>query len=121
MIDIVNKYQIIICRNVLNFLVKNEALKILNDLRASVQKEVYIIFEVYTKNAPSFISDNKFNSYFAEQELLNLFSGYKLIYYLENIISDPGHPGFSNPHKHGVARIIIQKPLNELVGQGVDN
>jgi len=104
-----NKYQVIICRNVLNFLDKDKALKILNSLQDNTQKGSYIIIEVFTKNDPSFISDNKFASYFEEQELLNIFSSYRIIYYLENIILDPGHPGFLNPHKHGVARIIAQK------------
>jgi len=104
-----NKYQVIICRNVLNFLDKDKSLKILNNLQNNIQKDSYIIIEVFTKNDPSFLSDNKFVSYFEEQELLNIFSNYKIFYYLENTILDPGHPGFPNPHKHGVARIIAQK------------
>ena len=104
-----NKYQVIICRNVLNFLDKDKALKILNSIQNSILKGSYLIIEVFTKNDPSFLSDNKFDCYFEEQELLNIFSGYKIIYYLENIILDPGHPGFLSPHKHGVARIIAQK------------
>lgn len=104
-----NKYQVIICRNVLNFLDKDKALKILNNLQDNIQKGSYIIIEVFTKNDPSFLSDNKFISYFEEQELLKVFSGYKILYYLENTILDREHPGFSEPHKHGVARIIAQK------------
>ncbi|MFA5000431.1 MAG: methyltransferase domain-containing protein [Patescibacteria group bacterium] len=104
-----NKYQVIICRNVLNFLDKNKALRILKSLQDNIQKGSYIIIEVFTKDDPSFLSDNKFTSYFEEQELLNIFSGYKIFYYLENTILDPGHPGFPNPHKHGVVRIIAQK------------
>ena len=104
-----DKYQIIICRNVLNFLDKDKALKILNVLLDNIQKGSYLIIEVFTKNDPSFLSDNKFDCYFEEQELLNIFSGYKIIHYLENIILDSGHPGFLSPHKHGVARIIAQK------------
>ena len=104
-----NKYQVIICRNVLNFLDKDKAREILNDLQDNIRKGSYIIIEVFTKDDSSFLSDNKFASYFEEQELLNIFSGYKIFYYLENTILDPGHPGFPNPHKHGVARIIAQK------------
>lgn len=104
-----DKYQVIICRNVLNFFNKEETLEILNDLQNNIQKDGYIIIEAFTKNDPSFTSKNKFNSYFNEQELLNFFVGYKILYYLENIILDPGHPGFPNPHKHGVVRIIAQK------------
>ncbi len=104
-----DKYQVIACRNVLNFLGKDETLKILNSLQDNIQKGGYIIIEAFTKDDPSFTSGNKFSGYFDEQELLHLFSGYKVLYYLENIILDPGHPGFPNPHKHEVARIIVQK------------
>jgi tellurite methyltransferase len=104
-----NKYQVIICRNVLNFLDKDKALRILKSLQDNIQNGSYIIVELFTKNDPSFFSNNKFISYFEEQELLNIFFGYKIFYYLENIILDSGHPGFSDSHKHGVARIIVQK------------
>lgn len=103
------KYQIIICRNVLNFLNKNKVLELIENLKNKMKDDSYVIIELFTKNDPSFISDKKFSSYFEEQELLNIFSGYKIIYYLENIILDHGHPGFVVPHKHGVARIISQK------------
>ncbi len=104
-----NKYQVIICRNVLNFLSKDRTKEIINNLQDKIQSGGYIIVEVFTKNDPSFLSSNKFISYFEEQELLNIFSKYKIIYYLENTILDQGHPGFLSPHKHGVARIIAQK------------
>lgn len=104
-----DKYQVIICRNVLNCLEKDKALEVIKNLQDNIKKGGYIIIEIFTKNDPSFISDNKFNSYFNEQELLSFFASYKIIYYLENIILDPGHPGFVVPHKHGVARIIAQK------------
>lgn len=104
-----NKYQAIICRNVLNFLDKNQAIKIIQNIKENIKSGGYIIIETFTKNDPSFVSDNKFVSYFEEQELLKIFSGFKIFYYLENTILDPGHPGFITPHRHGVARIIAQK------------
>lgn len=108
-IPLKDEYQVIICRNILNFLDKNKALEIIKNLQENIKKGSYIIIEVFTKNDPSFFLDNKFASYFEEQELLNIFSDYKIFYYLENIILDSGHPGFPNPHKHGVARIIAKK------------
>ncbi len=104
-----DKYHVIICRNVLNFLNKDMALELIENIKNKVKVGSCIIIELFTKNDPSFVSDNKFASYFEEQELLNIFSDCKIIYYLENIILDPGHPGFAVPHKHGVARIIAQK------------
>lgn len=103
------KYQVIVCRNVLNFLDKDRALKMVNNLQNNIQKGSYIIIEVFTEDDPSFVSNNKFASYFKEQELLTIFSDYKIRYYLENTILDQGHPGFLEPHRHGVARIIAQK------------
>lgn len=104
-----DRYQVIICRNILNFLGKDEAINTIKNLQNNIQKEGYIIVEVFTKNDPSFLSDNKFTSYFEEQELLSIFSNYKIIYYLENTFLDLGHLGFLNSHKHGAARIIAQK------------
>ncbi len=104
-----DKYDVIICRNVLNFLNKDKALKIVNSIKNNSKIGSYIIIEVFTKNDPSFVSDNKFNCYFEEQELLKIFLEFKVVYYLDNIISDNGHPGFEAPHKHGVLKIIVQK------------
>ncbi len=104
-----DKYDAIICRNVLNFLDKKVALELTNDIKANSKIGSYIIIDVFTKNDPSFLSGNKFDCYFEEQELLKIFSDFKVIYYLENIILDNGHPGFEAPHKHGVSKIIVQK------------
>jgi tellurite methyltransferase len=104
-----DRYDAIICRNVLNFLNKDKALEIINSIKTNSKIGSYIVIDVFTKNDPSFISDNKFTCYFEEQELLKIFSDFKVVYYLENIILDNGHPGFETPHKHGVLKIIVQK------------
>lgn len=85
------------------------ALELLEIIKNKVIVGSYIIIELFTENDPSFISDQKFTSYFKKQELLNIFSDCKIIYYFENIILDPGHPGYVVLHKHGVARVIAQK------------
>ena len=103
-----DKYDAVICRNVLNYLDKDKALEIIKNICDSAKICAYIIIEVFTKNDSSFASNNKFVSYFDEQELLKIFSGYKIYFYLENTILDYGHPGFPAPHKHGVAKIIVQ-------------
>ena len=104
-----DKYDALFCRNVLNFLNKENALKIIHNIKINSKIGSYIVVDVFTKNDPSFLSDNKFNCYFEEQELLKIFSDFKVVYYLENIIFDNGHPGFEAPHKHGVSKIIAQK------------
>lgn len=104
-----NEYDVIICRNVLNFLDKKMALELINNIKNNSKIGAYIVIDVFTKNDPSFLSGNKFDCYFEEQELLEIFSGFKVVYYLENIILDHGHPSFEMPHKHGVSKIIAQK------------
>lgn len=104
-----DKYDVIICRNVLNFLDKEKALEILNNIKSKAKIGSYIVIDVFTKDDPSFTSGNKFTCYFEEQELLKIFSDFKVVYYLENTILDNGHPGFELPHKHGVSKIIVQK------------
>ena len=104
-----DKYDAIICRNVLNFLDKETALKIIHNIKTNSKIGSYLVIDAFTKDDPSFISDNKFTCYFEEQELLKIFSDFKIVYYLENIILDNGHPGFELPHKHGVSKIIVQK------------
>jgi len=42
-------------------------------------------------------------------ELKNAFCDFDILLYEEEIITDPGHPGAPEPHKHQVARLIAQK------------
>ncbi len=106
-----NKYGVIICHNVLSFLDKKEALNIINKIKNGLKNKGFIIISGFTKNDPSFHSNNKLKNYFEEQELLKIFNDFKILYYLENIILDPGHIGFLSPHKHGITKIIAQKQL----------
>lgn len=108
--EIVNdKYDVIICRNVLNFLDKDIALELICNIKNNSKTGSYIIIDVFTKNDPSFLKGSKFSCYFEEQEMLKIFSNFRVVYYLENIILDNGHPGFELPHEHGVSKIIVQK------------
>jgi tellurite methyltransferase len=104
-----NFYQVIICRNVLNFLKREVAENFLQFLKDSLPIGGFAIVEVFNEADPSFLSEKPFAFYFKEQELLTLFKDYKIIYYLENIIFDPGHPDFRAPHRHGVSRIVAVK------------
>jgi SAM-dependent methyltransferase len=104
-----SSYDVVICRNVLNFIDKKDANKKIEEIITNISKGSYVIIEVFTNNDPSFLGENRFACYFEEQELLKIFSSFKILYYLENMILDQGHPGFPAPHRHGVARIIAQK------------
>ena len=68
-----DKYDVIICRNVLNFLDKDKVSGLIKNIKDNIKIGSYIIIEVFTKNDPSFKLDNKFVCYFEEQELLKVF------------------------------------------------
>lgn len=104
-----DSFDVISCQNVLNFLPKEDALKMIDIIKSGTKKDGYILIQVFTVDDPSINSDNKFASYFEIQELLHLFEGFRVYHYLENIILDQGHPGYKIPHKHGIARIIVKK------------
>jgi tellurite methyltransferase len=102
-------FDVISCQNVLNFVSKEEAMKVIESIKGTIKTGGYILIQVFTTEDPSISTENKFSSYFEPQELLHMFDGFRLYYYLENTILDQGHPGFESPHKHGVARIIVKK------------
>jgi len=104
-----NKFEVIICKDVLNFISRTEALKIIDDIKSKIKNGGYILIEVFTIEDPSFKKESKFLFYFELQELLKLFSDFKIYYYFENMILDPGHLGFVTAHQHGVARLIARK------------
>jgi cyclopropane fatty-acyl-phospholipid synthase-like methyltransferase len=103
-------YQVVIAKNILNFLDKPTALKLLRKIKKNLPSEAYVIITVFTKKDPSYGSDYEFASYFEDQELAKLFKDFTIKHYFEGIIDDSGHPGFLSPHQHGVARLIAQKP-----------
>ena len=102
-------FDVISCQNVLNFVSKEEAMKVIESIKGTIKTGGYILIQVFTTEDPSISTENKFSSYFEPQELLHMFDGFRLYYYLENTILDQGHPGSESPHKHGVARIIVKK------------
>lgn len=109
MVLVWENYQIVIAKNILNFLDKPVALKLLRKIKKNLPSEAYMIISVFTKKDPSYGSDYEFTSYFENQELIQLFKGFTIKHYFEGIIDDAGHPGFLSPHQHGVARLIAQK------------
>ncbi len=106
-----NKYNIINCNNVLQFLSKDKALALIKDIQEKVKADGFIILSSFTTDDPSykFSKEKRLPTYFKPQEILRLFQNFKVIYYLEDIILDKGHIGKPEPHQHGVVKIIAQK------------
>ena len=106
-----DKYDIINCRNILQFLPKDKALNLIKDIQDKIKANGYILLAAFTTDDPSFNNPKNKNikSYFEPQEVLKLFSNFRIIYYLENIILDKGHVGSLEPHRHGIVKIIVQK------------
>lgn len=101
-----DKYSIINVFNASQFLKKEDALKIIKALKENLKINGFIIIEGFTAKDPLFKEGRGF---FKPKELQNLFSDFKIILYKEAIIDDAGHPGFEQPHQHGVVRLIAKK------------
>ncbi len=105
-----NEFGIINLINVLQFLKKENALKIIEETKQNIQLQGYILIAGFTTQDNFFIMPrNKNKCFFATQELKNLFSDFKIIFYEEKNINDPGHPGSPIPHTHSTVRLIAQK------------
>jgi hypothetical protein len=47
--------------------------------------------------------------YFAPEELRQIFSDFKIIFYQEKKFEDKGHPGMPEPHWHATVKMIAYK------------
>lgn len=103
-------YDIIQAFNSLQFISKDKALTVVENMKSGVQKGGYIIISGFTTKDALFKKyENDVRCFFAPNELENLFSNFNIILYEEKIKNDPGHPGFEEQHTHALVRIIAQK------------
>jgi cyclopropane fatty-acyl-phospholipid synthase-like methyltransferase len=68
--------------------------------------------ESHTEIEPNTFYSERFGShvhYFAKDELLGLFSDFKLHYFAQALQLDGGHPGAPEPHYHGIITYMGQK------------
>ena len=103
-----NKYTIINAFNSLQFLLKKDALKLIEKIKKSVKSRGYIIVSGFTVHDPFYKKMNS-SCCFEPQELRKIFSDFNIIFYDEKEILDQGHPGMPDPHKHNVVEMIAQK------------
>ena len=102
-------FDVIICHNVLNFVTKEEALKIINNIKEAIKPTGYVLMQVFTVDDPSFRKEKQLACYFEPQELGNIFSDFEIEEHFAGIIHDEAHQGFEAPHQHGIAKIVAKK------------
>ncbi|MDD5566963.1 MAG: methyltransferase domain-containing protein [Patescibacteria group bacterium] len=103
-----NRYSIIQLFNVLQFVKRKKALEILAIVKRNVQLGGYIIVSGFTIHESSYAKHQDL-CYFGEGELREIFYDFKIFFYRETMINDPGHSGKEYPHKHHVVRMVAQK------------
>ena len=105
-----NKYKIINVFNSLQFLPKENALFLISGIKEDLMDGGYIIIAGFTVDDPLYQKPaNQNKCFFTPNELKNLFSDFKIIFYEEKLIDDAGHIGYLEPHQHFVARLVAEK------------
>ena len=105
-----NRFDIINAFNSLQFLSKNNTLRLLENIKKNIKPGGYIIISAFTTDDQLYkkIGNDK-RCFFELGELKKIFSTEHIILYNEEIINDDGHIGSPEPHMHGIVRMIAQK------------
>ncbi len=105
-----NRYSIIQLNNVLQLVKREKALGILTLVKGNVRSGGYIIVSGFTVHEPSY-KNHKDLCYFNDGELRELFSDFRILFYQEILVHDPGHPEKEYPHQHWIVRLLAQKDV----------
>jgi len=117
------KYSLIIAAWVLNFLRKAEAEKIVDKIKNGLKKDGLVYVGIFSPSDPgcqraketlreveenTFYSEkrNSFIHYFTRDEIVSLFNGFKITYFVEGTGLDIEH---GEPHYHGLIEYMGQK------------
>lgn len=121
-----NSYSFISAMNSLNFLSKKEFYGIIEKIKSGLISGGICAIALFTTEDPlfeeikskttleedgSFRNDAGKKWYFPKvNELKEIFEkDFTILFYIEAIIDDKGHPNSPEPHKHAVARIAVKK------------
>ena len=99
-------FDIINCRNALQFLSKDEAIELINCIKLGVRPGGYILITGFTDQDPLY---KKGRGFFGQDEIKKYFKDMEIEIYKEEEIQDKAHPGYSKPHKHFVYRLVVRK------------
>lgn len=103
-----DKYSAINANNVLQFIEKEKAIKLIERMKVKLITGGYLLVSCFTIHDPSY---KKFKElcYFTDGQLRTFFNGWEVLHYKEGMIDDLGHTGKEEPHKHGIVKIIAKK------------
>lgn len=120
-----NKYDLIMSRNVLHFLHKDDVLNIINNIKFGLKKSGLVYISLFSTEDPSLSfklnpphfdviennifydkATNTYISHFTKDEVLQLFCDFTTVLISDEYIMDLAH---GNPHYHGLIKYIGQK------------
>ena len=112
-----NSYSVISCVNALQFLEKENSLRLVRGMKEGLVSGGIIFIVAFTdeKKLSVFQSPTKPfkevrpKTYFKNYEALEMFSGFIVVDYFEGIVLDSGL-GKCSSHYHGIVRIVAQRP-----------
>lgn len=103
-----DKYSVINIFNVLNFIKKEQAVAVLEKAKRSLKEGGYLVLNVFTTD-DAFYARRKENGYFSSEELLEMFSDYKKVFYRVVEEKDPGHAGCEEAHVHDFLSAVFRR------------
>jgi cyclopropane fatty-acyl-phospholipid synthase-like methyltransferase len=106
-----DQYSFISAINSLHFLSKKEFYETIQQVRLGLLDGGVCVISVLTADDPLYKkSEARGIRYFPKSgELKEIFGNFKILFYIETIIQDKGHPNHEQPHKHAIARIAAKK------------
>ncbi|MEK7117629.1 MAG: methyltransferase domain-containing protein [Patescibacteria group bacterium] len=105
-----DKYQIINLYNLLQFIGKDNSIKLINDIKNNLPPNGFVIIKAFTTSDPEYLKNNTaVRTFFEPNELKELFNGFKIRHYIEHVIKDAGHGNKPEPHYHGIVELVAQK------------
>lgn len=117
-----DRYTFISTMNSLNFFSKEEFSALIENIKQGLKKEGVCVIAMFTSNDPMCEEvkvktrgtlENEMGKkwYFpAPNELKGIFEkDFTILFSVEEVVEDKGHPGNEEPHQHAVARIAVKK------------
>ena len=105
-IDWKEKYDMVLCNNVLHFLKEADAKRTIQRIKDNTKKRGINLITVFNVNNPN----KNFPYLFEKEELRGFYSDWEILRYREFISELETHGGKLKPHRHGISELIAKKP-----------